>query len=532
MRWHAEWFLEWHAEWFGFERDGSLVPAYGDNGVASLVLDLEEGYTVTHRWRTDITKFRAGNEQRRGRNDVDRPMYDGEALLLGTAGRDVRAKLAEFAALGSTFLLALPHEAISLRADAIGATVPVFADELALCDWAAPGQRVVVFVVDDEDETQAIGAVIQDAGADTIVLDKALGEVGVYGGGIMPLKHVLLDPEQTLPRHEGDVESWAIKAIGGVPLDYAPVLARLDLGTLHASLAGNVIIARLFGLLGNGIGVRLLTDPGNPAAGSLDETSVPNTIIINARGGTTTMEDVATLLETSGLGLLAEYDADYVIQDADAFIGAVLSGGSATGSVGRGAALTTYNGDGEERPVWHRELNVEGAIPDGAHALTQIIDMGGKPYSLGMSDQPDWLRTLAIRNGTRLDEQWLKLFVSTVRGNQQKFWVPTWRADIAYLEHVGAAVTIEDVDFAAWWPKKREHVQVEQADGTITYAKITAAPSNGDGTRTLTLSVALSASEVTRIGWLELCRFEDADEYETVHTSKGVSVTLTARCVP
>jgi len=530
MTWHHEWHGGWHHDWHGVAVDPSLIPPYGDDGVATIVLELEAGYKVTHRWITDVIKFQAGKEQRIGRNQIDRESYEGLAFLINDQPREVRADLAAYASIGAVFLLALQHEAIALRANAAGASVPVFAGDLLLSDWATRGQRVVVVSLDAAGELQSVKGVVQDTTADTIVLDVAPGAVGKYGGWIMPVKHVLLEPQQNLPRHEGEVESWELRARGAVPLDYAPTLAEVGLGSLSAPFANAVATVRLFGAIGSTLTLEFNGNAGWPAAGQLIETG-PLTLF-RYRPGVTTLQNLYDALQLSTNFLLTgAWNPAHTFSVGDDIF-ATAFGGTDIGSAGKGAVLTTYNGDGIVRPVWHRELAVDGAIADGAHAMTKLLDYGGKPYALGTADQPDWYRTVAIRSGSKADEQWLRLFIATVRANQRKFWVPTWRKDLSYVGHAGASMTIDDVNFAAWWPRLREHVQIEQADGVITYAKIDDAVNNGNGTRTLTLSVALSATAVTRVGWLELCRFETADEFQTIHTTNGFDVSLTARVVP
>ena len=303
-------------------------------------------------------------------------------------------------------------------------------------------------------------------------------------------------------------------------MDYAPALASLDLGSVTSSAAFNgvSVVSRIFGLAGNTIAFAMLSDGG---AGTIAESGT--TVSFHFTAGVTTLGDLATALESSSLVQLSgTYTASDTIAAGDAFFSTLLTGGADSGDVGTGATVTEY----ASHPVWTEQLANPGQIVDGAHAMTQIIDHGGAPYSLGTADQADWFRTVAIEAGDQATWQWFKLFMSTVIGRQKKFWLSTYRDDLEYVSHSGTSLTIDADDFAAWWPSQRQHVQIEQGS-TVTYAEITAA-SGG----TLTLDTSQSAAAVTRISWLKLCRWEDADTYETTHTAEGFAVSLVARVVP
>lgn len=530
-RWKRAWNRSWYRNWFGIEIDGSIVGGYGESGVATLVLDLEAGFTVKHRWITNIIKARAGNEQRISRNEIDHESYVGDAYLLGDRPRKVRAQLARHASAGGVFLLALPHEAIALSADAVGATIPVSADELALVDWAKPGQRAAGASLDDGGEVQYIDVIVQSKTSDTIRAAPAPGAVGKYGGWIMPVKHVYLEPQQDFPRFPVDAEIWKVQARGAVPLDFAPDLAYIVLGGLSAPFADAIATCRRFGPIGNTFTLAFEGNAGYPDTGELIEAGSLTTF--RYKPNTTTLGDLATALASSlNFVLTGSWEStDTFTGTEDHSTTAAL--GADHGDAGTGATLTTYSGDGATRPVWDREINIDSTVSDGIHAMNMILDYGGKPQPVRLADKADWYRAVRIDGGDHYDYQWLKLFMATARGNSGKFWLPTWRDDFVYVSHAGTSLDIDSADdFNAWWPAQRQDLQIEQADGTIAYVRVTEAVDNGDGTRTLTLSASLSGSAVTRIGWLELCRFENADEYDTVHGPNGFEMTLTARVVP
>jgi len=520
--WISDWQLDWPLQWHGFEQSAD-VDGYGDGGVATLVLDLENGYTVHHNWATDIIKARSGVEQRISRNDTDRESYAGKSIFGPRRARDLRALMARAAAIGSRFLLGLPHEALTLRAAVSSTTIPVHSTALALSDWPRPGQRAVIVTRNGDDEPIGVDVIVQGRTSNTIEIDVSV--TAPAGAAIMPAKAVYLEPQQTFPRYRVDVEEWSLAARSAVPMDFAPGIATLALPGIFAGLTA---IARQFGIIGNLRTLELVAHPGVPDEGLLTQTA--GFTLFRFKNGVTTIADFMAAMETATYLRLvgAPVDENATIASGDAFID-VCTGGTDMGDVGTGATIAEY----EDAPVWDMRLAAQSLAEDGVHAMTSIIDHGGAPYALATADRADWYRSVRIFGGRQAAWQWFKLFMFTVRARQKQFWLPTWRDDLVYDSHSGDELTIDadEGDFTAWWPAQRQHVQIEQGS-TITYAEVEAAEDNGDGTRTLTLSVSLSADPVTRIGWLELCRFENADTYETTHTHQGFEVALVARVVP
>jgi hypothetical protein len=279
----------------------------------------------------------------------------------------------------------------------------------------------------------------------------------------------------------------------------------------------------VFGAVGNTLRLIFVQGGGYPAAGTIvSETTTTTTIGINP--AVTTLGNLATLLTSSAnFRLGGTYNAATTIAwDLDI----TASGGSITGDVGTGASLTTYSGDGTARPVWDRALSNDSTLGDAAHALTTIIDHGGIPYALGKADRADWGRSVAFESQAMLDRQWLKLFLSTVKGCQKTFWLPTWRDDLTFVSKAAGTVTVsttDSSDFTAWWPYQRQDIQIVESSGTVTRARITTAVDNGNGTMTLTIGTTLATSSVTLISWLELSHFE-GDEFS--FTWKDGKVTL------
>lgn len=122
------------------------------------MLNLETVAKVTFSWGTDIFKSANGNEQRcNTTGPMPRQRWEGSAFLLDGPDRDARAVPMRYAAAGTTFLLALPYEALPFSADAAGTVLAVPA--IANSDWAVAGQRCVIVGADGT--TQA--AVVQSA---------------------------------------------------------------------------------------------------------------------------------------------------------------------------------------------------------------------------------------------------------------------------------------------------------------------------------------------------------------------------------
>lgn len=491
--------------------DGTTtVPPYGPAGVGTFCLDIANGFTLTHRWITDTHKFRSGKERRISRNDAAQQAFRGSALLMGPNPRAIRAQFARYAAQGVAFLLALPHELLSLQANSSGAVVAVDATAITRVDWAKPGQRCVVARRDSTNEIAFVNAVVQSISGGNITLDIAPGTPGLIGGWIAPCVPVYLEPQQDFARYQTKAEEWQIASRMAI-FDFAPSLATLDMATQHVSLAGNVVQSRVFGPAGNSPFV-LDVNAGYAATGTLVESG--GTTTIQAKTNVTTMGNVNTLLASSSLARLSSFVSGYVIQAADAF-SASLSGAALTGDVGTGASLTLYAGDGTSRPVWDRNLDNPGTLGDSAHALTTILDHGGIPYALGKADRADWGRAVAMESQDQIDWQWLKLFLQTVKGCQKTFWLPTWRDDLTFVSKATNTVTVSTTDgsdFSAWWPYQRQDIQIVETSGTTTRARITAAVDNGNGTITLTIGTTLASSSISLISWLELSHFE-GDEF-------------------
>lgn len=508
-----------------------LVTPVGPDGVATFVLDLDAEMSVTFGWQTDIFKAHDGTERRASVLDHPRRAIRGSALLIGGPSvRTLRSELARYAAQGATFLLGLPFESITLSADSAGAAVAVPAGALASCDWANPGQRVVVVGTD----RTAVKAVVQSASGTTITLDVAPGSSGKAGARIMPLVAVLLDPQQGFARYRNaeGFERWSIVATAATfGWQTAAVKALLRGSDTGAGSLDDVSFQALTaGAAGNNIRIEMNDD----ALLGVEITEVGNDLTIAFQAGISTMGDLATALQNAStlVSMIGIWDPSAVLQVTDQFAFMNLSGGSdgAYADDGAGAVVATHG----TRPVFDRRLVVDDTADDSLQAMNEVIDLGGIPASVGQATAADWGRQIALRDVQGPSWQWLKKLLATVRGGQKSFWLPSWRDDLKATASGVNTLTIEGPDdedggFFAWYPTRAD-IQIVQADGTITRATITAATDNGDGTITLTIGVTLSASPITQVSWLELCRLE-SDEVSVSFVNHLFAMQATARVV-
>jgi hypothetical protein len=227
-----------------------------------------------------------------------------------------------------------------------------------------------------------------------------------------------------------------------------------------------------------------------------------------------------------------------VMTGADVFGPTALSGGADANAlpVGIGATVATFAG----KPVWDRRVDVLGLAPDSIQSMTEAQDLGGLPFIAGSTSVPDWGRSLKLTRELGAEWQWFKKFASTVAGRFKSFWLASWRPDLVYASKAAGSITVTSGENAgnvfAWWPKHRTYLQIWQADGTLTYCRITAAVDNGNGTVTLTIvdaadvAVTIGASAVSMVSWLELVRLE-SDDVTVTFSDFNVAVSLTARVV-
>ncbi len=525
--------------------DTDTIPGNGPQGAATFAYALED-VEVTYGWQTDVFKTFGGKEYRRSLLDAPRQSYKGNALLAGTTVRTHRASLARNAALGQAFLIGMPWEALILSADSSSTTVYVGAGLLELSDWGQMvGQRVIV--ISNANPPTSIGGVIQSASTvdHSITLDVTPGVIGIAGGRIMPTMAVYLGAQQAFGRHSPaePIERWQLDARAALfGFEHAAVKASLSLeGVAHSGVLDNVILtARVPGLAGDDIAITQTDDALSGV--EINEDVDAKTIHIKYEGDTTTVVELAEAINLGSelIRFGGTYTGTDIVASADDEFAAFLDGGAdvVPGTFGTGAAVTTY----ASKPVFDRGVSVDGTASDAVQAMSEIVDLGGVPFAVGEANVPDWGRQVSIKRQQRVAWQWLKAFLDVVRGRFKSFWLPTDRKDMVYvssstatgLDQNGNPATltrllVSDGDVFAWYPL-RKHLKIVQADGTITYAQITLALANSDGTSSLQLDHLLSASAVSVISWLELCRLEE-DNVSVTFKGPVFSMQTLARVV-
>lgn len=182
------------------------ISGIGPAGAATFCLALEAGARITLTFATEVEKGWDGTEQRVAIWGCPRQSYDATAYLIGSEIRTLRPQLIVAAATAQPFLVALPHEELVLTG--AGSTVlPV--GSTTLCDWALPGQRVVVLGLDGR---SFLSAVVQSATSTTITVDVDVSSIAKAGAAIMPAMAVYLDPQQPIGRYAVNVGEWKLAA--------------------------------------------------------------------------------------------------------------------------------------------------------------------------------------------------------------------------------------------------------------------------------------------------------------------------------
>lgn len=197
--------------------------------------------------------------------------------------------------------------------------------------------------------------------------------------------------------------------------------------------------------------------------------------------------------------------------------------------IGTGATLTTFDG----LTVMDRRLNAEHPAAEQNLGRLQAFDAGGAMYTRTPVDHPEIRRSHVVMVRGKAERQWLRLFLQAVRGRQVAWLLPTWKPDLVLVSQPLAAATTVLIDsteadyLASWWPSSaHRRLQLEHADGSVTYVTVGGAVDNGNGTQTLTVSsVGAMLSPITTVSLLELVRLE-ADEividWQHVRSSGGL----------
>lgn len=416
----------------------SLVQPPGPKGVGALALVLEQGASVQYSYSSQIFSSIDGTERRAEALSLPVERYQGSALLVDSPVRRNRALLQRYAAKGSIFRLGIPWEELSILDD-VAAKIVTVKSTLAR-DWCNPGQMVILLSPDDEISFETY---VQNVTATAIYLNDAPGE-GFSQGRIMPSAPVYLDPRQSFQRYpRATVETWQITARNAF-FGYrsSPRQATLALSVAIGSLGshrldGVYLVARLIGEDGNDIAVTF--DGSYTGSSAWNYTQIiedvdARTCVVMFKADVTTIQGlIGSIMANSQLIFIG---GSYVPTDAvrliDGFSGVHLSGGvgSATRTFGRGATVAEY----ASRPVWDYRLVIDGnTLGDSMQSLAETVDLGGVPVGVGLVKNPAWGRQIFVRTSDLELQQWIKLFLDTVKGRRRAFWLPTWRADFLPL---------------------------------------------------------------------------------------------------
>lgn len=183
-------------------------------------------------------------------------------------------------------------------------------------------------------------------------------------------------------------------------------------------------------------------------------------------------------------------------------------------TIGTGATVTMFDG----LPVFDRRLNADQVSPEANVGGLQVIDggAGGAYYTRTAYPQSDMQRRHTFVIKSIGERQWLRKFWQTVRGKQVAFLCPTWKPDLVAAATPGLGSTTLLINstpdyVTTWFPSSaHRHLQLNLTDGTTLYVKVTAAVDNGNGTQSLTVSVAFgSLPGIDSISLLEQVRFDN-----------------------
>lgn len=475
----------WHPHFPEGFADTSIIPPVGPGSAITFALDLQAGSSLVMTWDTDVFKSYDGTEQRRSKLELPKRKITGTAFLRGSNARLVRSALSRYAYIGSPFLISLPWEEMVLTDDTDTATLPV--GNTALIDWGVFGQRAIITREDEDTEATLFeDVIVQAVGVNSLTINGSAPEITLAGSSIVPTAAVILDPQQGIARFatEDACERWSIQCTAilfGYQQEQNTAVASLAAST--GALIGATLAFVNPGPSGNGYRMQWLADlvSGPPTF----EVVSPTSYIFHYVPNVTTVEDFISD-SVALFTLLGTYNVDNVLTAGDA-INVVLAGGSDEffGAMGNGAVLEYFNG----RPIWDRGVTVDDVASDSLQALTTIIDLGGKPISVGQANAADWGRDIVCRDDLGAPWQWLKLFLYTVAGRFKSWWLPSYRADLDAVAGSSSGITLkvagpslDSGDFFGWYPRCRNELVIEQEDGTITYGRIESALDNHDGT--------------------------------------------------
>lgn len=218
----------------------------------------------------------------------------------------------------------------------------------------------------------------------------------------------------------------------------------------------------------------------------------------------------------------------------------------ATDSIGRGAQVTTYTVGGpvdvddlneEDLLIWDRGNDLVDTGAESMMSLTEVVDLGGVPLSVGAAPVPDWARQIQFRSSDPDDWQWLKAFLRQVRGRQKAFAMSTSRNDLTYVATTSGGIKVRSDmvsgfgDYESWYVSlAHRRLAITGVDGSIQYVTVRSLVNNGDGTLTLATDNPVTGTPIM-VSLLEQLRFDnnDSDDFPVTWDGYTFSVDLLAR---
>jgi hypothetical protein len=259
-----------------------------------------------------------------------------------------------------------------------------------------------------------------------------------------------------------------------------------------------------------GTSSRTLTLSAGPSGGSYP------------KGSTRIMPYVDVLLDDGATGARAAPSGTLDEDEEDVGAGVWRFSGVTTTPIpftGTGGNTTTFDGI----PVLTMRPIVEGDPEEQTQAAIRRYDLGNVVVQQTALTDPGIGRAHRFfAEGDQERQDW-KAFQLQVLGRQIAFLIATWENDVDVHTQPGPGDTTLLLDrapgFGAWFTSASHHwLQLEHADETIEYAKVTSVVDNGDGTETAHLSAGLSGTAIAKVSMMELCRAADDDltlEYQT-----------------
>lgn len=415
----------------------------------------ENGASLEYIFNVVVDKDLSGRERRLSYDDLPAEKYTCQAQIRDNDVRMLRSLLQRAAAGGAMFQLGLPHEEVSIIADASGTYV--YTTDTTIVDWTVPGQRVLIVAPGGDEHTKGIIQAV-DSGTLAIYVEPgnaSVEDIARYGGRVMPTVPVFFDTQLSFvrspnirPTSDEDDSTEYLVAQEVFRVTATNALVGFLVGGKYSILELKPPIANSGHLLGltfisstpgadrNGITVQFEAAVlGVGVNLTLTEDLIGLQVLVRFRAGVATVQN---LIDAAATATLVQLDAPDSVDRtltiqafSDEFIPTPMTGGAdnGPGTVGVGASVTIFDG----APVYDRGLVLDqgGTVVDSIQALTHLVELDGSiPHQASDTIIPDWARGATFESEEKLEQQWFKAFWAYARGPQCVFWLPTWRPDL------------------------------------------------------------------------------------------------------